>query len=181
LSLNVLTLPFFCTNKRDELTLTFGQKGHIVSVTYSPLVSPLAPKTCDELSPPTEIKFNSRVEYEAAVPGMVLKNVLSNYQPPPGLKFLPGKNKATGGAAGGSETKPEGFEEKKEEEAPTGIMGMMQKYWYIILPLMLMNLISAEPPQDQQGQGGGGGTSTSQAAAPAAGSGGANKRRGKRE
>lgn len=155
-----------------------------MSIAYSPLVSPLAPKTCDELSVPADIQFNSRVEYEAGVPGMALKTVLSNYQPPPGLKFLPGKNKATAGGATGSssDAKPEGFETKKEEEAPTGIMGFLTKYWYIVLPLMIMNLISAEPPQDQQGQSaGGGGNAAAQAAPPAAGSGGANKRRGKRE
>ena len=175
----------------DEITLSFGQQGHVISLAYSPLVSPLAPKTCDELSPPTEnIQFNSKVDYETAVPGMSLKTILPSYQPPPGLKFIPGSSssgKPTGAGAGmGGDAKPEGFGTKQEAEAPFTVMGFLQRYWYIILPIVIMNSISSEPEPQQQGQGqaaaggaaaqGGGG---GQVAAAAAG-GSPAKRRGKR-
>lgn len=196
---NLLLFPylsFFCVAfvvRSDEISLAFGQQGHVISVAYSPLVSPLAPKTCDELAPLADddapIQFTTKVEYETAVPGMSLKTILPSYQPPPGLKFIPGGNKAKGQAGtGGGDAKPEGFQQDKPEaEAPAGIMGFFQRYWYIILPIFLMNMISTEPEQQQQqgqqgggaaGQGGGG----QPAAAPAArgGGGGAPKRRGKR-
>ena len=144
---------------------------------YSPLVSPLAPKTCDDLPAPSEIKLNSKVDYEAAVPGMVLKSVLGNYQPPPGLKFIPTKNKAAGAAGG--ETKPEGFDTKEEKEADNSMFGVFKRYWYIFVPLMLMQMITSEPPQSQQGQSEGGAAQEGQSAPAASGS-PTKQRRGKR-
>lgn len=180
----------------DEITLTFGQQGHVISLSYTPLVSPLAPKSCDELSAPSSaenpIKFNTNVAYEAAVPGMVLKTILPHYQPPPGLKFISDKPKGGPGAGAGSRTgggggegKPDGFggEGEKQEDYPNTITGMLQKYWYILLPLLIMNLISVEPPQEegqQQGQGGGGGQAGARAPSGGGGGGAASKRRGKR-
>lgn len=162
----------------------------MISLAYSPLVSPLAPKTCDELSTPSDaIKFNTNIAYEAAVPGMILKTVLPNYQPPPGLKFISDKSKSGGEplGGGGGESKPEGFENNKEAEQPNSIMGFLQRYWYILLPIMIMNLMS-EPPQEgqqQQGQGqpqqqGEQGASAPAAATAPAPAGAAPKRRGKR-
>lgn len=165
----------------------------MISVAYTPLVSPLAPKTCEDLpalSEESSFQFTSKIEYETAVPGMVLKTILPNYQPPPGLKFIPGKKKgsAMGGASagGGSDAKPEGFGNTKEEkEMPTGIGGFFQRYWYIILPIVLMNLMAdPQQQQQQQQQGGGGGSAAgggqpAAAAAPASG-GSPSKRRGKR-
>jgi len=151
----------------------------VISLAYSPLISPLAPKSCDDLPAPSqEIKFNSKVEYETAVPGMSLKTILPNYQPPPGLKFLSGKPKSPGTVGG--DAKPEGFGTKEETEPDTGIMGFFRRYWYIILPIFLMQMMGAtEPEQPQQGQpqGGAGG---GQAAPAAQASGGGSKRRGKR-
>lgn len=177
----------------DEITLTFGQQGHVISMAYSPLVSPLAPKTCDELpAPSSKIVFNSDIGYEAAVPGMVLKLVLPNYSPPPGLKFITYKAKDSlgggGGGASGGDGKPDGFGEGEEKEEPTGIMGFLHRYWYILVPMLIMNLMSAEAPAADQGAGGGGGggnggqTAGAAAAASSGGGGGGagSKRRGKR-
>eukprot|EP00977_Amphora_coffeiformis_P009034 scaffold2046_cov171-Amphora_coffeaeformis.AAC.1 len=167
-------------NFRDEITLSFGQQGHVISLAYSPLISPLAPKTCDDLPAPQEIQFNSKVEYETAVPGMSLKTILPNYQPPPGLKFISSKHKSPGSVGG--DAKPEGFGTKEEKELDTGIMGFFRRYWYIILPIFLMQMMGAtEPEQTQQGQQQGGAGEGQVAAAPAAQGGGGNpKRRGKR-
>lgn len=169
--------------RSDEITLVFGQQGHVISLAYSPLVSPLAPKTCDDLETQTgEIKFNSKIQYITAVPGMYLKTILPSYQPPPGLKFIPGSSNKQKGLGG--EAKPDGFGTKTEKEAepPASIMGFFQRYWYIILPIFIMNLLSTEPEQNQQGQQGGG-TPAGGEQAPAAatrGGGGSSKRRGKR-
>lgn len=173
-----------CTLRSDEITLSFGQQGHVISVAYSPLVSPLAPKTCEELpaAPPQDVKFQSKVEYETATPGMSLKTILPNYQPPPGLKFISSKHKTTaGGAPGGGDAKPEGFGTKEETEPPTGIMGFLQRYWYIILPIFLMQMMAADPEQGQQQQQGSAAAGGQAAAAPAAqAGGGGSKRRTKR-
>ena len=185
---------FFHLFYSDEITLSFGQQGHVISMAYSPLVSPLAPKTCDELStPPTDkISVTSKIDYEAAVPGASLKTVLSSYQPPPGLKFISSKKgtggstgMGSGGAAGAADGKPaDGFGNKKEQpEMPNSIMGFLQRYWYIIVPMLIMNLLQAEPEQQQQQQqeGGAQGSGSGQAAPGASsGGGGGTKRRGKR-
>jgi hypothetical protein len=121
---------------------------------YTPLVSPLAPRTCDDLPPPPDAKkaFSTKVNYETASPGMVLRALLPSYQPPPGLKFIAAQKASpktmTGlpGLPGATPPPPDGFGtgEKPEAAAPEGIMGYVQKYWYLWLPLLIMNSISTQ-------------------------------------
>ena len=174
-------------NFRDEFSFVLGRygagdKGEIVSMSYLPLISPLAPKTCEEellqnrLKPEEAIKFESKVtDVIADTPGMTLKNVLPHVKPPPGMAFIPNPNKAkTGQGAGG---------EKAEPEPITGPWGFIQRYWYILLPLFIANFISAPDDQQEQGgqQGDGGAAAPAVAAAPAAASSPTKKaRRGKR-
>jgi hypothetical protein len=121
---------------------------------YTPLVSPLAPRTCDDLPPPPDAKkaFSTKVNYETASPGMVLRALLPSYQPPPGLKFIAAQKASpktmTGlpGLPGATPPPPDGFGtgEKPEAAAPEGLMGYVQKYWYLWLPLLIMNSISTQ-------------------------------------
>ena len=45
---HVSCLLLFLAHSRDEISLTFGRQGRVLSLSYMPLVSPLAPKTCDD-------------------------------------------------------------------------------------------------------------------------------------
>ena len=87
-------------NFRDEFMFTFSRSSHdsILSMSYAPLVSPLAPKVCDEeslqlMKPIDETngaRFESKVsEATTDIPGMVLKQVLPKVKPPPGMTFIP--------------------------------------------------------------------------------------------
>lgn len=160
-----------------------GPQGDIVSVSYSPIVSPLAPKTCDSLSKPTNREFTTKVEWDTAVEGMKLSTVLPNYQPPPGLFTLKTKKplKAEFAAGGG------GGEDNKESPPPIQTpFDFVKRYWYILLPLLLSNFIGGrgEPPK-AEGKAGerapaSSGTLPPAAASNSGGGDGARQRRGKR-
>ena len=193
--------------------------GHVVSLAYMPLVSPLAPKTCEELDrdgdddEKKDVHFTSRISYETAVPGMTLRTVLPNYQPPPGLKFITksrtisstatqemdgskGSKDDARSTSGGFGVDDEDDSAKIEEDPlANSPFGFFRRYWYILVPLMIMNFMGKveEPPeqqqegqqvsggQQQQVQAGGGGTTAAmqQQQAPARGETN-RKRRGKR-
>ena len=134
-----------------------------------PLVSPLAPKSCDDLPPIADdsaIEFSSRISYEMAMPGMTLRTVLPSYQPPPGLKFISkkktvassattepsadGKSKTEGGS---NPFNTEDDEAKTDDPIDASPFGFLRRYWYIILPLMIINFMSKAddpPPEEQQ-------------------------------
>mmetsp|Transcript_16271 Transcript_16271/g.25312 ORF Transcript_16271/g.25312 Transcript_16271/m.25312 type:complete len:267 (-) Transcript_16271:1193-1993(-) len=163
-------------NFRDEIILTLSNKASVLSVAYTPLVSPLA-APCGELPAVDNAEFNSVIEYETATPGMTVPLVLPTTKPPPGLKWFPRKS--------------------SDPSRPNVDMGdqpdnqsFMRKYWYILLPLFIIGITTGEDPQSQQqpGQQGqptasAGASASTQAppavAAPPGGS-GARQRRGKR-
>jgi len=168
-------------NFRDELTLTFGPDGKVLSMAYMPYVSPLAPKSCADYDVTDHDKtftFDSKVSYETAASGMTLRTVLPPSKPPPGLVFTRvanAKNNAGGGGprmdGGGPEDPP------PVDNSP---FGFLRRYWYIILPVLIMNLMPPEPPKEarqqqqqqrqQQEEGSsGGGTSAAAAEAPGGG------------
>ena len=167
--------------RSDELILSMDQDANVISMAYVPLVSPLAPKTCNDMvDPPTTVAFDSKVSFELATPGMTLRTILpTNSKPPPGLRFF-AKAKVQAATAG-----PGGA---AEPEAITGPMGFFKRYWYIIVPLLLMNLFGPQAPEEEKGGGGAVEAATAGAAAAAgtvAGPAGNNaspgsKRRGKR-
>lgn len=175
--------------------MTFGSHASAISLTYIPLVSPLAPKTCDneyweQKRSNLPEGWETRISWETSTPGMVLRTVMPNYKPPPGLHWLPrvGANgnlyqaqgpPGTGGEQGGTGGGPE------QEQAP---MAFLRRYWYILLPLFIMNFFGAPeapPAEGQSGQAAGGGAApaggaAAPAAAPAAGASPPKSRRGKR-
>ena len=172
-----------------------------------PQVSPLAPKSCDHEVWETKLANNnlpdgweSRISWETATPGMALRPITPNYNPPPGLKWLPrmatnGKlyqtnsPPGTGGEPGGKGG-PEGG-----PEVDNSMMGFFKRYWYIIVPMLIINLMGGEAPPPPAAEGGEGGSSSggrgiaqggaAPTAAPGGGSGGGGgankKRRGKRD
>jgi len=142
------------SNWKDEfrVVLPRSKDGQITSLSYTPLVSPLAPVTCDgDLSSPDSVKgmsFQSRVEVELDRPGMTLKTVLPHTKPPPGLTFMahPSSKK---GSAGGNRAAPGAPEEQQQQS-------FIRKYWYVFLPLFLASFLGpAEPPQASQAPGSG--------------------------
>lgn len=178
----------------------------ITSFAYSALVSPLAPKTCDQFveedSDDKRFSFSSKLSVSLDTPAMSIRPVLQGQlKPPPGLKFINNKkNKNQGSSksttADGGSTSPAADEDDDEDdtqsEQPAGLMGFLQRYWYILLPMLIMNFMTApaedQPPpagsavgQQQQQGGNGSAMAAQQTAAPTGGgSGGGNKRRGKR-
>jgi hypothetical protein len=124
--------------------------------------------------------MTSRITYEIAVQGMNMKNVLSGtqYKPPVGLKRIPnsinpypilqrmqqqGTTTSIPQGASTTTSNPIFPEDAKGQngqgQPPTGgIMGFFRKYWYIIVPMMIFNLLSGtnppqmDPSQQQQQQ-----------------------------
>lgn len=174
--------------------LTLGPHASAISLSYIPLVSPLAPKSCDhEYWEERRLKlpegWETRISWETATPGMVLRPVVPNYKPPPGLKWLPrvGPNGKTQGPPGTGQG--EGGEQGTGQEMPTTPMGFIRRYWYILLPLFIANFMGASeaPASERQSgdssAGGASGQAQEGAAPTAAPSGGGNapkSRRGKR-
>lgn len=135
-------------NFREEISLTLGHTGDLLSISYTPLVSPLAP-SCGSLStlfsednPSTELKFSTTVKFETATSGMSVPLVLPQTRPPPGLNFYPRKD----GAGPGGKTGIPGVDQDKPQNK-----SFLMRYWYIILPLAIMSLTGGEEPQQRGG------------------------------
>lgn len=186
---------------RDEIVVTLGPKASAISLTYIPLVSPLAPKSCDHEVWDTKFGndnlpegWESRISWETATPGMVLRPTMPQFNPPPGLKWLPrmaqnGKIYQAQGPPGTGEKGGEGG--GKGGGGPGGPdmdntpLGFIKRYWYILLPILIMNFMGggAPEPEGQAGSAAGGAPAVEggAAATPTTSPGGASKqRRGKR-
>ena len=82
-------------NFRDEFSVLLPRAGDpqaLLSLAYTPLVSPLAPKSCADLEISETSKWNSRAQVSLETPGMSIQSVLPNTKPPPGLTFLKNPN-----------------------------------------------------------------------------------------
>jgi hypothetical protein len=141
------------------------------------LVSPLAPKTCDDYDDDDallmkEAKLLSKAHVELDTPGMTLKAVLPHTKPPPGLAFMANPNtvKNTKGSAGGAAGGAGGAGGPIPEEAgPQGMEWFLRKYWYVLLPLFLANFVGngGEAPKPDEEGGAGAGDAAPAAAAQA--------------
>lgn len=181
-------IPLF--NYSDELVLTLGSHANLISVAYMPKISPLAPADCDGLpavaaGSGAAVTLQTDVSWETDVPGMMLRTVLPQYNPPPGLKYLKsttttGSSSGSDGGGGGATTdKPpasitgkgssgSGSDgDESEEEMDSSFMAFIKKYWYVMLPLILTNLISSPAAKEGEGKEGAGGAQ-GQGAAPSA-------------
>ena len=123
------------------MTVTLNSHADAVSVSYTPLVSPLAPK-CQELSPLNEVPtFKSTITFETATPGMTIPTLLPPTKPSVGLKFF---------ARSQGATDIPGVTQPAADAGPTGLL---RKYWYIVLPLFILIMTSGgeEPPRGTAG------------------------------
>ena len=138
----------------DEVAVVLNSQAEPVSLSYTPLVSPLA-VPCSELAKLEELpSFTTKVTLETAIPGMTIPPVLPQTKPQPGLKFFPRSKDAIPGANPQEADKPQSF---------------LMKYWYILLPLFIMGVFGgAEPQPQQQEQQGSQQQSSAGARAPAA-------------
>lgn len=192
------------SNLREEIGLSISPTGKLLSVSYRPIISPLAPKTCQRLKPLSEMPeiifgrkgendgdisampFKTTVSFESHKPMMAIPTVLPQQRPPPGLKWYRRNAKnSPNPLLGGSNVKHEGG------GIPGGIPGVddepsgfkssfLYKYWYIILPVAIMGLFGgqdeSEAPGEQRAAAG-----ASAGAVAAGGVSQAKQRRGKRD
>merc|ERR1712179_225486 len=98
---------------------------------------------------------------------MTLRTVLPSYQAPPGLKFISKRNTVGSATTADSKAKAGTFgagaagddDKNGNQEAPDNSpFGFLRRYWYIIVPMMLMNIMGGAPEEEQkdgqqQGQG----------------------------
>ena len=89
-------------NLREEISLSVNPTGKLLSVSYRPLISPLAPKTCQQLpalaDKPSAIfsretyeenmPFKTTVSFDSHNPMMAIPTILPNSRPPPGKSAL---------------------------------------------------------------------------------------------
>jgi hypothetical protein len=179
-------------NFRDEFMFVVGSDDAIVSMSYAPLISPLAPKTCDmeslalmrSIDEEKGVAFDSKVsDVSTYVPGMVLKAVLPQSKPPPGILFLPNPNRQrsannnkAGSSSAGAGPGTEGGEEGGEPETPPGPFDFIKRYWYVFVPLLIMNFVTSESPAADPmataaAEGGSSGAATAGAASTGGGGG----------
>eukprot|EP01083_Nonionella_stella_P013007 36736_1 len=162
------------SNFREEIGLSIGNTGSLISVSYKPVVSPLA-ASCHELPPmhmhnndsdsAKELEFKSLITYSVASQGMPIPLVMPQQRPPPGYGWIKRiVNKSLNGAASGTEndgaSDAPGFNPEKLGQDPQQSYSFLRKYWYIILPVSIMMLAGGEEepaPQAGRSQGGSGG------------------------
>mmetsp|Transcript_17410 Transcript_17410/g.37588 ORF Transcript_17410/g.37588 Transcript_17410/m.37588 type:complete len:308 (+) Transcript_17410:125-1048(+) len=192
------------SNLREEIGLSVGPTGKLQSVSYRPIISPLAPKTCQKIMPLSEkpdaifgrrgdddesisaMPFKTTVSFDSHKPMMAIPTVLPQQRPPPGLKWHRRNSKNNPNPLlGGSNVKEGGGIPGVDDEPPTGFKSSwLYRYWYIILPMAIMGLFGGveeeEPPKNQAGQHRGAAAASAGAVA-AGGATQARQRRGKRD
>eukprot|EP00571_Detonula_confervacea_P000612 CAMPEP_0172320806 /NCGR_PEP_ID=MMETSP1058-20130122/41498_1 /TAXON_ID=83371 /ORGANISM="Detonula confervacea, Strain CCMP 353" /LENGTH=264 /DNA_ID=CAMNT_0013036155 /DNA_START=140 /DNA_END=934 /DNA_ORIENTATION=+ len=190
------------SNLREEIGLSISPTGKLLSVSYRPIISPLAPKTCQKLKPLSEkpevifgrkgendeelsaMPFKTTVSFESHKPMMAIPTVLPQQRPPPGLKWYRRNAKnSPSPLLGGSNVKHEGggIPGVDDEPASGWKSSFLYRYWYIILPVAIMGLFGGG---DEGGQAAPSGAAAAGASAGAVAAGGvsqATQRRGKRD
>lgn len=165
---------------RDELLVHLQPgTGHAVSLTYMPLTSPWAPHSCADMPVNTTLQWDTKVSWDTAVPGMVVgqpplidpitQQVMagSKVKAPPGILWSPGAIPKKPNAAGSG--KDEDGENKTADP-----FAFFKRYWYIFLPMLLMNMMAGGQPSEAP-------AATGAAATGAAAGGAARQRRGKKD
>jgi len=123
---------------REALEIMVDSTGTLMSMGYMPIVSPLAPVDCFSMSPltsdETTLEFKSRISLERPLQAIPVPLVFPSQKPPPGLSFFPTAKPAN-----------------PDEKEPISQQSILMRYWYIILPLVLVGMFGGgeEPPQQQ--------------------------------
>jgi hypothetical protein len=125
------------SNLREEISLSISPTGKLQSVSYRPLISPLASKSCDNLKSLSEkpeaiygrveggndesFPFKTTVEFESHKPMPTIPTVLPQTRPPAGLKWYRRNAKNNPNPfLGGSNVENKGGIPFVDEEAPSG-------------------------------------------------------------
>ena len=198
------------SNLREEISLSISPTGNLMSVSYRPIISPLAPKTCHQLKPLSEkpetvfgklrmendgmvhnnsMPFKTTVSFDSHAPMMVVPAILTQQRPPPGLKWYRRNAKNNPSPLlGGAKQEGGGGIPGVDDESPSGWRSsFLYKYWYIILPMVIVGLFGGADEGDvvsnqqnpQQSSGAAASAAVGAVAAGAAAQG--TQRRGKRD
>lgn len=193
------------SNLREEIGLSIGPTGKLLGVSYRPVISPLAPKTCQQIKPLSEkpeaifgrngeavtsMPFKTTVYFDSHKPMMAIPAVLSQtYRPPPGLKWYRRNTKNNPSAPGGSDVKREGGGgipripgvDDNDEHPPGSFKSTwLYKYWHFLLPMAIVMMLGGVGEEEVRvGQAAAGGVTAVATGGAAAGS--AKQRRGKRD
>lgn len=168
---------------REEIGLTLGSTGSIISISYKSLASPLTPP-CHDLEPLMEAKnkedfaFRSTINFSMAKPGMAIPAVLPQTNPPRGYNWIQRAKKAddNGNGSTGGGSSEDGSSFIPDGQAGVGDQSFLRRYWYIILPVTIMTFLGPEEPA----KGAGGGAKSVAAADVLGASSSGRQRRGKR-
>mmetsp|Transcript_6893 Transcript_6893/g.16895 ORF Transcript_6893/g.16895 Transcript_6893/m.16895 type:complete len:304 (+) Transcript_6893:150-1061(+) len=155
----------FRANFKDQFEITLprsslsGIQDRMTSFAYTPLVSPLAPKTCGDYDDNDDsgdgvgnvTSFSSRVSVLLDTPAMTVKTILSPSKPPPGISFVkqPRQPNQQGQQGGGN---AEAFGDGEDPPTPPTPFSFLSKYWYIILPMMILQFMTVPEETPEQGQ-----------------------------
>jgi len=154
---------------RDLLTVHFDGRDHVLALSYTAIIPYFAPDCDKKAFSEDGSSFRTDLQESAATIANPIPQAKQAAPPPPGME------------------KVKSFQDKAPK-APEK-QSFLGKYWYIILPMVLM-LFTGQPPEApadaaQEGQGQGGQDGGSARAAQAGGGGGgasrAGKGRGKRQ
>jgi hypothetical protein len=182
------------SNLREEIGLSISPTGKLLGVSYRPIISPLAPKTCQQIKPLSEkpeaiygrggtetvssMPFKTTVYFESHKPMMEIPAVLSQtYRPPPGLKWYRRNAQNNPSAPGGVKREGGGFAIPGVDDKPAG--SFLYKYWYFFVPIAIVLLTGGGP--EEQMQGGGGDVAAVAVGGGAAAGNSVKQRRGKRD
>jgi hypothetical protein len=170
-------------NFRDELELTLSPTGSVLSISYNPLVSPLAP-SCEEVvkimeEDQKERSFQSKATVQIGKEGIAIP-LLVQSKPVIGYKWLKQVRKEGSSVGATGENKADGapFVDPTRMEEGTQNQSFLRKYWYIILPITLMSMLGGEDPQPKTSSSGATAAATSSVLAGASSA--SRQRRGKR-
>lgn len=168
------------SNLREEIGLSINPTGKLLSVSYRPIISPLAPKTCTQLPPLSDrpavifgrgeaslidensisssnddaiMPFKTTVSFDSHTPMMAIPTVLPQQRPPPGLKWYRRNAKNNPNPLLGS-TGEGGIPGIPEEQPSSFKSSFLYRYWYIILPVMIMTLFGGQ--EEEEGKAGAG-------------------------
>lgn len=125
------------SNLREEISLSISPTGKLQSVSYRPLISPLASKSCDNLRALSEkpeaiygreggnddepFPFKTTVEFESHKPMPTIPTVLPQTRPPAGLKWYRRNSKNNPNPfLGGGSVENKGGIPFIDEEPPSG-------------------------------------------------------------
>ena len=151
-SLPACTILAVPTIMRDRFTFMLNAHGQIISFSYQLLYHHNNMDKNDHDSclriitqqeewkfPTTTNNIITQLQHQLSNPGMTLHTVLPQVKPPPGIQFFPTSSSSSSTTDPTNTPPPSPFSDPLQ---------FLQRYWYILLPIFLMNFMgSSEQPQ----------------------------------